>query len=262
MPQKHTHTHTHTLTHSHTHKHTLTHSHTHTLSHTHTHTLSLTHTHTHSLTHKHTHTLTHTHTHTHTHYKGLIMRSRPVTRDVIPLDGLFHGFAGVIFSVLQTLDLHDVRERPLSDLPDDPVIYSRSRSNTRNMSLTETASVSYCSFLRRCRRMSALIPVLTEQTRSFHTNSFIDRWSLSAVSMATTRAWPLTCSQGSRSPPIAVNFYLSLLILNFNHLYNQNCSPVCVSEWVLRSDPLLFRFRLISAHLHTFSSLIKRVYCL
>ncbi len=57
-------------------------------------------------------------------------------RDVIPLDGLLHGFAGVISAVLQTLDLRDVRERPLSDLPDDPVIYSRPRSNTAYQSIT------------------------------------------------------------------------------------------------------------------------------
>ncbi len=109
--------------------------------------------------------------------------------------------------------------------------------------------------------MSALIHVLTEHTRAvFHTNPLIDRRSFGAVSMTTARAWHLTCSQGSRSPPIAMNFYLSLLIwliLNLNHRYNQSCSPLCVRERVRRSGPLLSRSWFISAHLHTFRFSIK-----
>lgn len=52
-------------------------------------------------------------------------RSCPVFDDVTPVYGLFHGFTGVIFPVLQTLNLHDLRESSLSDLPDDSIICSK-----------------------------------------------------------------------------------------------------------------------------------------
>lgn len=70
--------------------------------------------------------------------------------DVIPPDGLFHGFTGVMFAVLQALHLHDVRESSLSDLPDDSVIYThRVHTHETRAAATNSMNESYCSFLRR-----------------------------------------------------------------------------------------------------------------
>ncbi len=97
---------------------------------------------------------------------------------------------------------------PSSDLPDDPVS-TADRDQTQHIRASrETASGSYCSFRRRCRRMSALIHVLTEHTRTvFHTNPLIDRRSFGAVSMDNGARVTSDLQPGGRAlQPIAMNF--------------------------------------------------------